>query len=183
MDGARLSISSRPRMPLTLLTPQAPSHRGLRGHLDLTCSCDAAGRSYLARQSFNAPFSISKPHWDGHALKVQMVNPTAGLLSGDRLCSEVNIETGARLTLTSPSATRLHTMAEGCAEATQHFSIAPGARLCFLPSILMPHRKTRYHQTTRIDVEAGGELLYLEMVAPGRVAHGECFEYGELRFD
>jgi urease accessory protein len=110
-----------------------------------------------------------------------MINPTAGVLSGDRLSAEVQVETGARLTLTTPSATRLYTMPNGCAEAVQSFSIAPGGRLCFVPSMLVPHRNSRYRQTSRIKVERGGELIYIETLAPGRVASGECFDYSEVR--
>jgi len=138
---------------------------------------DATGRSYLSRQSFNTPFHLSKSYWDGRALTVQMINPTAGILSGDRLCSDVKVEPGACLNLTTPSATRVYTMPEGGAEAVQNFSVARDARLSFIPSMLVPHRHSRYHQTSRLTIERGGELLYLETLAPGRVAHGESFQY------
>jgi len=72
-------------------------------------------------------------------------------------------------------------MLEGGAETEQNFSVAANARLCFTPSMLVPHRKSRYRQTSNIMVERGGELIYFEMLAPGRVAHGECFEYTELK--
>jgi len=167
------------------LTPPVPplSRAGLRGHIYLTCSVDATGRSYLSRQSFNAPFHLSKPYWDGRTLTVQMVNPTAGILSGDRLCSEVKVEPGARLNLTTPSAARVYTMPEGRAEAVQDFSVARDGRLCFVPSMLVPHKHSRYHQTSRLTIERGGELLYLDTLAPGRVAHGESFQYTELKYE
>ena len=154
----------------------------LRGHLDLTCSADAAGRSHLSRQSFNAPFHISKPYWDGRALTVQVINPTAGLLAGDSLHCAVSVEAGARLNITTPSATRVFTMPEGRAEVRQHLRVARGGRLAFMPSMLVPHRGSRYRQTTRLDVAAGGELFYVETLAPGRVAHGESFEFTEVDF-
>jgi len=144
---------------------------------------DAIGRSYLSRQSFNAPFHLSKSYWDGRTLTVQMINPTAGILSGDRLCSDVKVEPGGRLSLTTPSATRVYTMPEGRAEAVQNFSVAGGARLSFVPSMLVPHRHSRYHQASRLTVERGGELLYLDTLAPGRVAHGESFQYTELKYE
>ncbi len=53
----------------------------------------------------------------------------------------------------------------------------------FMPSLLVPHRGSRYRQTTRIDVHEGGELCYLDCIAPGRVAHGESFAYAQLDFD
>ena len=154
----------------------------LQGHLDLTCTADATGRSYLSRQSFNAPFHISKPYWDGDVLRMQVINPTAGLLAGDSLRCVVQVETGAHLNVTTPSATRIFTMAGWRAEVRQHLRVARGGRLAFMPSMLVPHRGSRYRQVTRIDVEAGGELFYVDTLAPGRVAHGECFEFTEIDF-
>src|SRR5258708_14598701 len=112
-----------------------------------------------------------------------MINPTAGILSGDRLCSDVKVEPGARINLPTTSATRVYTMPEGGAEAVQKFSVARDARLSFVPSMLVPHKHSRYHQASRLTIERGGELLYLEMVAPGRVAYGESFQYTELKYE
>jgi urease accessory protein len=156
---------------------------GLRGHLELICAVDVAGRSYLSRQSFNAPFHLSKPYWDGSILSVQVVNPTAGLLAGDSLRCCLKVETGARLRVTTPSATRVFTMSEASAQMDQDLRVAHGARLAFLPSMLVPHRGSCYRQKTRLEVERGGELFYLDTIAPGRVAHGESFAFARIDFE
>ena len=54
------------------------------GHLSLLAAVRNHGRTVLARQSFRAPFHLSKPYWDAdsRALLVQVVNPTAGILAG-----------------------------------------------------------------------------------------------------
>jgi len=160
----------------------AGASKMLHGHLELICSADAFGRSYLSHQSFNAPFHLSKPYWDGKVLTAQMVNSTAGLFAHDTLRCEVTVEAGASLNITTPSATRVFTMTEGRAEVRQRFSVARGARFAFLPSMLVAHWGSRYRQMTRIDVEGGGELFWVETLAPGRVAHGECFAFEEVDF-
>lgn len=152
----------------------------LQGHLTLTCSRDFAGRSYLSQQSFNAPFHISKPYWDGHALSVQVINPTAGLFAGDRLQSAVTVENGATLRITNPSATRVYTMPDGRGEVLQTFRVASGATLVFVPSMLVPQRGSCLHQRTQLVVEPDGELIYVDSLAPGRVASGEVFAFREL---
>ena len=68
----------------------------LTGHLDLTCTRDGNGRSYLREQSFSAPFHISKPYWAGDVLLLQLASPTPGLFGGDRLTSSVTLDEGAR---------------------------------------------------------------------------------------
>ncbi len=155
---------------------------GLHGHLDLLASTDGEGRTVLRRQSFSAPFHISKPHHEADWLVVNLASPTPGLLSGDRVKVKVEIATGARLLLTTPSASRLHTMSGGHAELTQEFTVARDGSLDFSPEYLIPQRGTRYRQRTRISVEQGGTLFWCESIAPGRTASGEIFAYEELRF-
>jgi len=155
---------------------------GLHGHLDLFATTDSDGFTALQRQSFSAPFHISKPHHDKGWLVVNLASPTPGLLSGDRVKVNVEVATGARLLLTAPSASRLHAMDSGHAELTQEFTVARGACLDVFPEYLIPQRGTRYRQRTRISVGQDGALLWCESIAPGRTASGEVFAYEELRF-
>lgn len=156
--------------------------RGLSGHLDVVCALDSRGLSHLARQSFCAPIHLSKPHLDEGTLVVNVVNPTAGLLAGDRVKMQARVESGASLLLTTPSASRAHRMHDGFAEVSQHFSVASGAWLESWPELFIPQTGTRYRQRTQIDLERGGELLFFETLAPGRVASGEAFAYESLEW-
>ena len=115
----------------------------LSGHLELTCSADDHARSYIRRQSFRAPFHLSKPYWDGHALIAQIANPTAGLFAGDTLRSEVTVDPGARLLLTTTSASRVHTMPAGRAEVHQTYHVASGAWLEVRPELFIPQAECR----------------------------------------
>ena len=108
------------------------SSQGLNQPMSSRATCrDAAmrrGASASASVSsdwlaFCAPFHLSKPYWDGRALLVQVVNSTAGILSGDRLATEVVVGEGASLIVTAPSASRIFTMNEGAAQATQRFTV------------------------------------------------------------
>lgn len=155
----------------------------LSGHLDLTCAADADGRSFLRRQSFCAPIHLSKPHLDEGVLVVNVVNPTAGLLAGDRIAVRVAVENGARVLLTAPSASRAHRVIEGDARVEQEFHVAAGGWLDVWPEIFIPQGGARYRQRTMARVEEGGGLLLIEMIAPGRTASGEVFEFAELDWE
>jgi urease accessory protein len=122
---------------------------------------------------------LSKPYWDGNHLIINMVNPTAGLFAGDSVEMFVRVCPGASAVLTSPSAARVFRArdASGEAHVAQSFVVESGGRLDVFPEILIAHAGARYRQTTRIDVRAGGELFITEMIAPGRTAHGESFDY------
>jgi urease accessory protein len=153
------------------------------GHLRLRAAARAHGRTVLAAQSFRAPFHLSKPYWDAdtRTLLVQVVNPTAGILAGDRLESDIAVEKDAALLVTTPSASRVFKMKDGAAECRQSFSVAAGGWLEVLPEPLVPHLGSRYRQATKVEVEPGGGLFFCDLLMPGRVAHrGEAWAWERL---
>lgn len=155
------------------------------GHLALRAAARSDdGVTSLASQSFRAPYHLSKPYWDAdtRTLLIQVVNPTAGILSGDRLESDVAVGPGAAVLLTTPSASRVFCMRADAASATslQKFTIAPGGWLEVLPEPLVPHRGSRFHQRTVLDVAPGGAAFYADLLFPGRIAHGETWAWDRL---
>lgn len=152
------------------------------GHLSVRAAVRQDGRSALVHQSFRAPFHLSKPYWDpdGKVLVLQVVNPTAGILSGDRLSSHIAVASGAALLVSTPSASRVFTMREGRAEHVQTFTVAPGGWLEVLPEPLVPHRGSTFRQVTQVDVAPGGAVFFVDLLMPGRVGHGEAWEWREL---
>ncbi len=152
------------------------------GHLSLRAATRAHGRTVLAAQSFRAPYHLSKPYWDAdtRTLIAQVVNPTAGILSGDQLASDISVDTGASLLVTTPSASRVFKMKTGTAVCRQQFHVAAGAWLEVMPEPLVPHRGCSYRQTTTVEVATGGELFVADLLMPGRVAHGEAWEWKSL---
>jgi len=152
----------------------------LAGHLQFEAARREDGRTALARQSFRAPFHISKPYWDGRVLQVQVVNSTAGILAGDRLELAVEVMAGAALRVTTPAATRAFMMRSGAAECRQSFSVAAGAWLEYSPEPLCPHRACDYAQTTRLALAADAEVFFADALAPGRVGRGEAWAWRRL---
>ena len=153
------------------------------GHLSLRAAARPDdGVTTLAAQAFRAPFHLSKPYWnaDTRTLLVQVVNPTAGILSGDRLESSVAVDPGAAVLLTTPSASRVFRMRSGEARSLQSFHVARGAWLEVLPEPLVPHRGSVFHQRTELVVEPGGAALYADLLFPGRIAHGETWGWSRL---
>ncbi len=152
------------------------------GHLSLHAATRAHGRTVLAAQSFRAPYHLSKPYWDAdtRTLIAQVVNPTAGILSGDQLQSDISVDQGAALLVTTPSASRVFKMKTGTATCRQQFHVTADAWLEVMPEPLVPHRGCSYRQTTTIEVAAGGEIFFADLLLPGRVAHGEAWEWKSL---
>jgi urease accessory protein len=153
------------------------SRAGLNGNLRLVCAAHPERGTFLAEQSFSAPMHISKPYWNGDTLLIHVVNQTAGIFGGDMITTHVVVETGARVLLSSPSAARFHPSHGRESRLEQTFEIRAGGSLDVFPELSIPQRDSCSFQKTVIRMEYGGELLYLETLAPGRVASGETFAF------
>ncbi len=152
----------------------------LRGYFRITAARGTDGLTALTRREVAAPFHLSKPYQDGNALIVQVINSTAGILAGDELEIDIRAEAGARLLITSPSASRAFTMREGSAVCRQRFTAAAGACLDVYPEPLFPHVGCRYRQHTVVDFHPEASVFLGETIAPGRVAKGEIWAWDDL---
>ena len=141
---------------------------------------------YLAEQAFQAPVHLSKAHVsdDGGSLVATVVNPTAGFFDGDKLVMDVAVGGGARLVMSTPSSSRVFQTRSGePATCEQKFRVERGGFLEWMPEPFIPHSGASYVQRTTIELEEGAELFFVDWIAPGRVARGECFQYESLRWE
>jgi urease accessory protein len=160
------------------------SGSSLAGHLHLRCEARADGVSFIAHQDFRAPIHIGKGHIDHGRLVLNLVNPTAGFFDGDRVETDISVGPGAHLVLGTPAASRVYRTRSGKPAANhQKFRVGENASLEWNPEPFIPHAGASYVQSTEIDLHPSASLLYLDWLAPGRVAKGEVFAYEKLRWE
>lgn len=157
---------------------------GAQGKLQLNICAPGAGQlARLAVQAQTPPLRVVRAFAaaDGTAV-AHLHNLSGGVLGGDSLRLEATIEPGARAQITSTGATRVYRHRAGLPDATQvtKLRVQAGAILEYLPDPLIPYARSRYRQETTIDLENDAGLFYWEMVAPGRMAHGELFALESL---
>jgi urease accessory protein len=155
----------------------------VQGSFNITCAPRSDGTTAVTRQSISTPWHLSKPYWTGEALLVQVVNATAGIFAGDQLEFAATLEPHAAVLLTSPSASRIHTMPTGEATLRQSLTIKNSAWLEWMPELFIPHRACRYHQHTQMDIEKGASVYFVESLSPGRVAHGESLAFDRIHWN
>ncbi|MDF1740376.1 MAG: urease accessory protein UreD [Verrucomicrobiales bacterium] len=141
---------------------------------------DDRERTILTRRKAGGLCHIGKPYWNDPVLSLQLVNPTAGLFANDELTLSVDVGDHAKVALTSPSASRYHTMPRGRAELNQRFTLGNGSWLDYWPEITIPHRDSDVRQNTVIRLEADSSMVFLDTLAPGRIAHGENQQFRRL---
>lgn len=135
------------------------------------------GATRLTHRQAGGLSHIGKPYWDGRTLLTQLINPTAGLFSGDKLDARIQLAEGASVLLTSPSATRLHTMTRGSSEVVQAFRLGSDSWLEVLPDLLIPQAASHGDILTHIELAPSASLALLDVLAPGRLAHGESLAF------
>ncbi len=160
-----------------------------RGLLALDFERDArTGTTLLTASVQEPPLRIVRPFGleDGSVL-VHLHNVSGGLLGGDYLKLAVSIGPGASVQLTSTGATRVYRSRENNPASTQlnRIRIAENGLLEYVPDAIIPFARARFRQVTAIDIEMGGGLFWWEILAPGRSARREVFEYEsvELKTD
>ena len=142
------------------------------------------GQTVLTRDVQKAPLMVIRPFaLPCGTLMAFIVNPTGGVLGGDRAEIRVSVGPGAQVLLLTQSATRIQPSpvplsGEG-PDAVQnlHLRVAAGGRLEYYPERSIPFAGSRFVQTVRAELEAGAEFGLSETLAVGRVAMGERLEF------
>ncbi|MDX2111364.1 MAG: urease accessory protein UreD [Verrucomicrobiota bacterium] len=151
-----------------------------KGRMELTAALRDDGQTYLAHQFHQGAFHLSKPYWDGRVLRVQVTNPTAGMLEGDRLEQTIRVGSGASLLVSTPAQSRAFRVREGCVTSVQHLTVDGEGWLDYYPEPLVPHTGCDYCQQTKIEVFPEATLIYCDAFAPGRTGRGEAWGWKRL---
>jgi urease accessory protein len=134
----------------------------------------AACRSTLPLQVL-APVALAGP-----AASVSMLNPTGGVLGGDRLAVDVLVGAGGHACLTTPSATRIYRTAAEPAVQSVRLTLGPSAIAEWVPEHTIPSADAAVRQTMDVEVGAGATLFAVDAWAAGRVARGEAWRFRRL---
>ncbi len=162
---------------------QIGEHR-IHGRLHLKFMQDRrSGHTILSSSEQRPPLRVIRAFQlaDGAAL-VHLHNISGGVLGGDRLELEVEVGPHASAQLTTTGATRLYRHRPSMPDASQvnEIKVLENGLLEYLPDALIPFGGARYRQKTRVELDQGAGLFWWEMVAPGREARGEIFDYERL---
>ena len=145
-----------------------------------------SGSTRLRTDTQEPPWKVIRafPQANGAAL-VHLHNVSGGVLAGDRLSLQVNVEPGAIAQVTSTGATRLYRHRASAADSEQHttISVAEHGLLEYLPDALIPFAGSRHLQHTTVTLADKATFFWWEILAPGRQAMGERFQFESLRVE
>lgn len=153
-------------------------HIGKQGHLYIKLS-HKEGLTCIADSYCVAPLKVAKPFYlDATGeIFIYIMNPTGGMVQGDRYRLDVSLEPGAQAFLTSQAATKIYRMEYDYAAVTECFKVGEGALLEYFPDPVIPFAGSRFVGETEIIIERGGSAFIGEILFPGRLKRGELFQY------
>ncbi|MBI4638901.1 MAG: urease accessory protein UreD [Candidatus Rokubacteria bacterium] len=138
-------------------------------------------RTVVAACRYTLPLQVLAPMaLDDPSAIVSILNPTGGLVGGDRLAVEIAAGPAAHACLTTPSATKVYrTLGEPAIQEVR-LELGAGATLEWVPDHTIPFAGAALRQTIDAEVAEGARLVLVDAFAAGRVARDEAWRFALL---
>lgn len=157
-----------------------PERVGRDGALRLRFERQGA-RTVMAACRSTVPLQVLAPlALPGPAAVVSILNPTGGLVGGDRVAIEIEAGPGSHACLTTPSATKVYRTAREPAHQEVTLRLGPGAVVEYVPDHTIPFAGSDYRQHIRAELAEGARLIVVDAFAAGRIARGEAWRFARL---
>lgn len=150
------------------------------GEIKLTFRKKKSGETYVAHQYFKLPMQVLPSYYqdtDGTAF-IYLLNLSGGVLQGDQLRTEIQIEKGGKALISTPSASKYYKREEkGPASINAIFRVAEHSCLEYLPEHAIPFKGSHVIQENQFFLHKNSFLMATDVITPGRTSRGEIFQY------
>lgn len=159
--------------------------KGWHGHLKLDYRCSSSnsgGPRTTVLDQHNGPLRVLQslyPEGDAICHNV-LVHPPGGIVSGDVLAIDVNVQGGSHALVTTPGATRFYRSTGEDALQTITARVADGARFEWLPLETILYPDTRAENRMRFELAPGAEMMGWDVLALGLPASEQPYDRGHF---
>ncbi|HEY6641125.1 urease accessory protein UreD [Povalibacter sp.] len=155
---------------------------GWRAHLKLQFAA-RDGVTYLPLRQHQGPLLVQRVfHPEGAPCHAYLVHPPGGVVGGDELQLDVDVEEGAHALLTTPAATKFYRSDSRFACQMQVLTLRRST-LEWLPQETIFYRGAHVASETRIQLDKQSKFIGWEIPCLGLPARQEAFENGQLRLN
>lgn len=140
-------------------------------------------KTRLVHCQVQAPLKLQRPFYpEGpEVCHGVMLHTAGGMVGGDRLALEIQLQPQAQVLLTTAAAAKAYRSTGATAQQTTHLRVAAGACLEWLPQETIVFNGACYSQRLQVDLEADAVWCGWDIARLGRSARGEQFLQGEWR--
>jgi urease accessory protein len=142
-------------------------------------------RTIIARSHCTSPWHLFPPIYldETGAAYTLLLNPSGGLVGGDRLTVKLAVREKAHAIISTPSANRIYRSLSAPSVQAIHVTVGPGGILEWLPEPTIPFAGSRFRQTIRVRLARRSAVVLWEALASGRIAQGERWAFADLDND
>jgi len=129
------------------------------------------------------PLAVQRPFFpEGRQVcHVVLLHPPGGIVPGDSLDVELDVQSGAHALVTTPAATKVYRSDGRPARQTQTLKALAGATLEWLPQETILFDGARAYLDTRVDLCGDARFIGWDVLCLGRPAAGETAFSGSCR--
>ncbi|MBK8637620.1 MAG: urease accessory protein UreD [Chromatiaceae bacterium] len=139
------------------------------------------GRTALTYRRQRGPLSVQRPFYpEGDVCHLYLLHPPGGVVGGDGLEIQINLEADARALVTTPGATKFYRSAGDRAHQFTTLRLGSHATLEWLPQENIHFTGVRASLKTRVELTPSSRFLGWECQCLGRPALAEGFDSGDL---
>lgn len=132
---------------------------------------------------FQGALKVTRPFYhdpSGEAC-YYIMNPGGGYVDGDRYKLNFQLEQGAKLLLTSQSATKIYKTPQRPVQQEVEIRVGSGSCLEFVNDPVIAYEDAQFIQHTTVHLEQGASFLSTDILTPGWSPLGELFKYELLQ--
>jgi urease accessory protein len=140
------------------------------------------GRTVFGRTNAQTPWHLLPPIYldESGSAYTLLVNPSGGLVGGDRLSIELSVGPGAHVLISTPSANRVYRSLSQEAVQDVTIKVAEDGILEWMPEHTIPFAGSRFRQEIDVQLRPGATVVLWDGVASGRIARGERWRFRSL---
>ena len=141
-----------------------------------------ADRTVVTSRKHTGPLVIQKPFYpEGAPCHIYLLHPPGGLVSGDQLILNVNLDNQSHVLMTTPGAAKFYRSAGPVAQQIQTFNVCNESLLEWMPQETIVFDQSNATINTEINLEENSKFIGWEIICLGRTASGEKFTSGNLQ--
>lgn len=112
---------------------------------------------------------------------IYLIHVGGGYLDGDTYLTNINVEEGAELAVTTQSSTKVYKTPKEPVVQRTNIKLAKESVLEYLPDPVIAYERARFIQETEVQLENDACLFYSDIITPGWAEDGSLFKYDWIR--
>ena len=162
-------------------TPTPTHSAGWQARLDLVYA-QRDGKSIIAHRRHVGPLTVQRPFYpEGEVCHTYVLHPPGGVVGGDHLNLNVEVQVGAHALITTPASAKFYRSAGATAQQALVFSVSDNAGLEYFPQDTILFDACEVNTSTQVTLAPSAKFAGWEILCQGRPASGEAFHHGQCR--